>query len=294
LLDGSSSDITGAMAADVGDELDVLYASARAAWPGVDVSLDRFTEFVLEKLAGDVSPSSLATSDLYLACACCDGDPHALATFDRELAPEIVRAVLASGVTPAERTELVQVVRTRLLVAPAHETPRIATFSGRGSLKAWLRVVATREAARLLASARREQPVGDDEALADAVAPDAGPALAFMKATYREEFKRAFHAAVAALTDRERLLLRQAELDGLSIDELAEFYGVHRATAARWVQAARASVLEGTRGQLAASLGIPSEEVASIMRLIRSNLDITLPALLREARVVGRAPRKRR
>jgi len=200
-----------------------------------------------------------------------------------------VRAVLATGVTPAERTELVQVVRTRLLVAPSHEVPRIATFSGRGSLKAWLRVVATREAARLLKTARREL-AGDDEALADAVAPDAGPALAFMKATYREEFKRAFHAAVAALTDRERLLLRQAELDGLSIDELARFYGVHRATAARWVQAARTAVLQGTRGQLAASLGIPSAEVASIMRLLRSNLDITLPALLREAG----ARRKRR
>jgi RNA polymerase sigma-70 factor (ECF subfamily) len=116
-----------------------------------------------------------------------------------------------------------------------------------------------------------------------AIAPDTAPALAVMKAKYRDEFKRAFHAAVAALSDRERLLLRQAELDGLSIDELAKFYGVHRATTARWVESAREAVLKKTQEALAERLAIASAEVASIMRLIRSSLDVSLPALLRDA-----------
>jgi RNA polymerase sigma-70 factor (ECF subfamily) len=269
--------------------LAAAFEAAKEAWPGVELSRARYIEHLSSKLPADnPDPGALATADLYLACACADGDPQALRTFDHELSPVIERALALSGATLDERREVMQIVRTRLLVANGDRPPPIASYSGKGGLKSWVRVVATREAARLLAKYRREQP--DDDALADAISPGDEPALGFLKRTYREEFKQAFHAAVAALADRERLLLRQAELDGLSIDELAAFYRVHRATTARWVQSAREAVLEGTRRQLAVRLGIDSGEVSSIMRLIRSNLDVSLPALLRS----GRQPRKKR
>jgi RNA polymerase sigma factor (sigma-70 family) len=152
---------------------------------------------------------------------------------------------------------------------------------GRGGLAAWVRVVATREAARLLRKERRHEPTEDDE-LARVLAPDAGPELDYLKRLYRDEFKNAVHAAIAGLSDRERLVLRQHALDGLSIDQLAALHRVHRATTARWIAGARKAVLDGTRRALTDRLRLRPAELDSILRLIDSQLDVSLPGLLRD------------
>lgn len=257
-------------------------AAARAAWGEVALEEAEFVRFLADKLEepAERSLSSLRIGDLYLACACDRGDARALAAFDREFAPVIDRAVASLGASPAEQVELRQVVRVRLLVARDGEGSRIAGFSGRGTLAAWVRVVATREAARLLRRERRAAPAEDD-ALAATIAPEADPELGYLKRLYRDEFRAAFHAAVDALSDRERVLLRQHALDGLSIDRLAALYHVHRATVARWVAAARKAVLDGTRGALARRLQLRPGELDSIMRLIDSQLDVSLPGALR-------------
>src|SRR5262249_11434487 len=103
------------------------------------------------------------------------------------------------------------------------------------------------------------------------------------KRLYREEFKQAFHAAVEALDDGARLLLQQSALDGLSIDQLAAFHGVHRSTAARRVQAARTAVLVATQRELSRRLQLSRGELASVMRLIRSQLDLSLTHVLRRS-----------
>ncbi len=55
---------------------------------------------------------------------------------------------------------------------------------------------------------------------------------------------------------------------------------MHRATAARWLQAARAAVLDGTQGELIRRLRLSRTELANVMRLIESQLDVSLPRLL--------------
>jgi RNA polymerase sigma-70 factor (ECF subfamily) len=251
-------------------------ADARRAYPELAVDPARFAAAIEARGGG-----ALHTNDLYLACACADELTGAAEAFERACGSVIARAVTAAGASPAEAADLGQVVRQRLLVAPASGgPPRIATYSARGSLAAWVRVVATRETARLLPVARRELAAGDDE-LAGLIATDDSPELGYIKRLYRSEFKLAFAAAVEALEDRERLLLRQHALDGLGIDQLSALHGVHRATAARWLEAAREAVLAGTQKELVARLGISRTELASIVRLIRSQLDVSLPRLLR-------------
>src|SRR5262249_39179513 len=97
---------------------------------------------------------------------------------------------------------------------------------------------------------------------------------------YRGAFRDAFRAAVKALGDDQRLLLRQNVLDGLSIDRLAVFYRVHRATVARRLESARKALLDGTHRMLAARLQVRAEEVESILRLIASQLEVSLPDAL--------------
>jgi RNA polymerase sigma-70 factor (ECF subfamily) len=222
----------------------------------------------------------LHSDDLYLACGCAAGDPVALAGFERHCGPTIARAIASTGAPPAERDDLGQIIRQRLLVEPADGgPPRIATYSARGPLSSWVRVVATRETARMLPLVRRDLTPGDDE-LAHLIAPDDDPEIGYLKRLYRDQFKRAFQAAVEALDDRARLMLRQHTLDGLSIDRLAALYGVHRATAARWIEAARDAILSGTQRRLVRELQLSRTELDSVIRLIRSQLNVSLPRLL--------------
>lgn len=273
---------------DIPEDLEPLLAErlaqARAAWPDVTVEVDRLMQAIAHRLDPERSPAdalaAMQTDDLYLACGCAAGDPAAIAGFEQRCGDVIDRTIASSGVAAAERADLGQIVRQRLLVAPPDGgAPRIAGYSARGSLQAWVRVTAAREAARALPQARRDIAAEDDE-LAGLIAPDDDPEVGYFKRLYREEFKRAFHAAVDALEDRERLVLRQHVIDGVSIDRLAALHDVHRATAARWVHAARDAVVEGTQRELARRLRLGRDELASMLRLIRSQLDISLQRVL--------------
>ncbi|HEU4410222.1 MAG TPA: sigma-70 family RNA polymerase sigma factor [Polyangiaceae bacterium] len=277
--------------AELGAALRSMIEAARAAWPDVELSDEAFVRFVASKLpvVTEVEESlrALHTADLYLACGCARGEARALARFELACGPPIERALDRLRVPTQQRVEIRQQVRQRLL-APrpnleggAPLPPRIADFSGRGSLGSWVRVVAAREAVERVRRQGREQPTEDDE-LARRLEPDAGPELVHLKQLYRDEFKAAFAEAIAALPKRDRALLRQHALDGLSIDRLAALYDIHRATAARRVEAARRAVFEQTRLSLGRRLRVSAEELDSVMRLIRSRLDVTLGPLLRD------------
>jgi len=260
-------------------------ARARAAWPDVAVDEDRFARAVAARMPEGTAPTAeaiaaLHTDDLWLACACADGDPAALARFEAHCGPTIERAVGSAGAAATEREDLAQIVRQRLLAPPPDGgPPRIATYSAHGSLLSWVRVVATREAIRALPRAHREPAAADDD-IARLVAPDDDPELGYLKRLYREELKQAFEAAVDTLEDRDRLLLRQHLLDRVGIDALAAQHAVHRATVARWIEAARATVVATTQRELLRRLRLSRSELASVLRLVQSDLDVSLPRVL--------------
>lgn len=269
---------------DLEAELAERAARAMAAWPTVRLDTDLFVRAIAKRLdAASVARSlgAMWTDDLYLAMACATGAPCSIQAFEAHYGPVITRAIASACWSIPERADLGQIVRQRLLVSPADGgAPRIATYSARGALRGWVRVVASREVSRLMPRAHREVAAGDDE-LAELIGADSDPEVAYLKHLYREEFKRAFHAAANALAARDRLLLRQHALDGLTIDQLSTLHGVHRATAARWIDAARQALLAGTQRQLIQRLRLSRSELASVMRLIQSQLDVTLPQALR-------------
>ncbi len=255
-----------------------LFESAGAAWPDVLLARTAFDDAI--RARADVPAEQLHATDLYLAVACGTGLPAAISAFDRHCGPTIRIATTSAGATDAERDDLAQVIRERLLVPPAAGgPPKILSYSGKGALVSWVRVVATREAARMLPIARRE-PALDDDDLAYLVAPDDSPELGYLKRLYRSEFKQAFQAAVAELAPRARLLMRQSVLDGLGIDALAQLHGVHRATCARWLESARAEILAATQKHMLAKLELSRDELTSVIRMISSQLDVSLSRVL--------------
>ncbi len=255
-------------------------AEARAAWPEIALDEAVFVEAVAARLPADAGlEQALAVhaADLWIAAACAAGDPVALAAFDaRYLAP--LSAILGqTGLDAGQVDEVKQELRRKLLVADG-ELPRIADYSGRADLRTWIRTAAIRTSIDLVRR-RRELPIEDEElAMVPAIADD--PELAHMKDRYRTELAAAITEAIALLVPRDRLLLKYHYLDGFSIDRIGTMYNVHRATAARWIGAAREALSAQAHRVLVARLGVTASQLRSIARMVESQLDLSIRRLL--------------
>ncbi|MCA9642066.1 MAG: hypothetical protein KC492_15275, partial [Myxococcales bacterium] len=169
---------------------------------------------------------------------------------------------------------------------------KLANFSGSGELDGWLSVLVTRTWLNLKRD-RREVP---QEAVAVHVEPESSllghgggrsdaqdPELAYLKELYKEQFRAAFTRAAANLEPEQRNVLRAYYGQGSSIDVIAAGRGVHRATAARRVGQAREQLLSETRRLLIAELNLSRSDLESVMRLIQSQLHLTLSRVFAES-----------
>lgn len=261
-----------------------LHAAGRAAFPGIALDHAVFAAH-LRARAGEAADAAalrrLHAPDLYLACACARGDAGAVRLFEEAVLRKIEPALARVGAEPI-LAEVKQIVRERLLVGAPGKEPRIAEYAGEGALLTWVRVIALRTAATIRRGARRSK-AREDEAMLDAAMAVEGPELAHMRRRYAHDFKAAFEVAVTELSPRDRNLIRQHLIDGLTIDDLGALYQVNRVTAARWLSSAREDVARATRRALTARLSVSQGELESILRLVRSDLDLSLERVLRRA-----------
>jgi RNA polymerase sigma-70 factor (ECF subfamily) len=250
-----------------------------ATWPGVDLSLEDFARHVETRVAGSDAADVLLRygDDLFLACACARGDTRAIELFSMHFlgaVPLMVARILPQGPLVEE---LVQSLHEAMLVARGSAPPHIAAYRGTGSLAAWVRVSATRAAVHAKNRAARYTP------WAPMGAPEAstlGPESLYVQRRYGPAFETALRKALAALPAPTRELLRDYYVDGLTIDQLAERGGIHRATAARRISAARRFVLADVRRRAAEQLGIDDQEIDSLLYLVASGLDVSLRQLV--------------
>jgi RNA polymerase sigma-70 factor (ECF subfamily) len=169
-----------------------------------------------------------------------------------------------------------QALRVRLLVTE-RDRRRIDDYVGRGPLRGWLRVAALRVALNL----KRATGPASADVLAELVSGEADPELRHLKSLYRAEFRAALEAALVALPERARAVLRLTYVDGLKLVQLARLYDVHETTAARWVSRAAADVAEDARGRLSAKLSLSPSSLESVARMVLSNLDFSIGRVLR-------------
>jgi RNA polymerase sigma-70 factor (ECF subfamily) len=255
-----------------------LWDEAQAAWPGVELDGNELMRALGARIGKDEEPlaalAKLHVADLSLACACVRGDPRALATFEEQLLQRVPAMVSRIERRPAVVDEICQILRTRLLVGDGSSPPKLADYSGRGRLAAWLRVAANNEALMLLRR-RREEPRPSRELRAGAIASRVDPEGALFRQRHRQQFQAALDEALAALTPRERNLLRAYFVDEMTIDQLSARFRVHRSSAARWVQKAQERVLDETRRLLGERLQLSPSEFASLARLVKSELHLS-------------------
>ena len=293
-----------------GQTLEAAHAEARTLWPAIDIPLETYRDYVKERTQAETSDlgatelqltelhlaelhlaelhlaelhlAELHLADLYLACALAQGDTAAIEIFEREHMPRVSAAIarIAKGTPIADETK--QVVRELLFVGKRDRRPAITEYTGRGALRSWVKVIAVREAMRL---ARHQGNKGtevqvEEDRLFDFFAPKSDPELSYIKDKAVAEFRTALLATIAELPRRQRTILRLSVLDGLSIDEIAPMYDVHRATVARWLEKSRDAIFTGTRQRLRKQLELGNSEVDSLIRAARSRIDVTLGNVL--------------
>ncbi len=243
---------------------EAMVAVAWQAAPELKWDEGRFRAFLRERRLAQPP----FARELLLVFLWSEGDATALKTLEREYLSELPLVVGTIASDAAFVRDVVQEIKTKL-----YAERRLLQYRRNGPLGGWLRRVAVNTALVMKRPEARLEPLSSSY---DAEALSADVELDFLKRRHRAHFREAFLKALAALSTRERTVLRLNALSNVSIDELGVMYSVHRATAARWVQRAREQLLQGTLHQLKSMLSISDDEARVLMAELRSQLDVSL------------------
>jgi len=265
-------------------ELRRVLAEARAAWPGLTIAPEVFVPYIAERLPVDQdltqSLTELRAGDLYLACACAAGREDALALFDTLFLREVGSYLGREAATAEVAAEVRQRLRERLFVAEGSQAPKIASYRGRGPLGGWVRMTAIRLARNLRRGQKGHRPIEGDGA-PPLRAPGRDPELAYLVRRYSREFREAFQRVLAGLNSDDRTVLRLYFLDGLTVRAIGALYQVNASTVSRRIAQARDTIRDETRRLLASRLDVGGTELESVLRLVDTQLELSLTRLLR-------------
>ncbi len=271
---------------EVDRRLAELYGQGRAAWPGFEVTAEAFCHRVLELLSPRVDAeralAMLHAADFYLACACAQGDAAAIREADRVVEAAARRPLLKILQAEDWVEDALQVLRRKLFTAEDGAL-RIADYSGRGPLAAWVRATATRLAIDLR-RARRPDAEGTDAPLELLGGAAENPELAALEGQHRAVFEAALRRALSELPSRERNALRLQALDSLSLDAIGKVYGVNRSTVSRWISHARDHVHAELRRTFQKELRLSGRELESFLGVFVDRLEASISTLLKVSR----------
>jgi RNA polymerase sigma-70 factor (ECF subfamily) len=268
-------------------ELARLLAIGRAAWP--EVAIDPDDLFAgrealaegrgsLEEVAAEADPAN--AGDLFLAFACAARHAVALAEFDRHFLRGALAHAWQLDRSPAFADELAQRVREKLFLGEAESRPRIEAYRGRGPLAAWLRVVVIRAGRDLLRSKRRSEKHGARER-AGLRSVGLDPELGYLRERYGRELSDAFARTIERLSAKEKSVLSLYYLEGMSSAAIGALYGVTGAAVRLWIKDCREAMLVETHRILRERLGTDAAELESVLRVVGSQIDVSIRRLLR-------------
>jgi len=267
--------------------VDAMVERARRAWPQLTLAPEVFAAYVGQRLAHDAetdlsaSLEALRAEDLYLACACVGGNDAALNLFAERYTPVVDAALARLGRQGLASDDVRQQVLTYLLTGRGDTPAPLSRYAGSGDLGGYLRVAAVREGIRTL-NADRPAHRAASFAFERLEAPGHDPEVMALKNRYRADFKAAFQAAIASLDDKDRRLLRYHYVDGLSTRDMGPLFGTHGSTVTRWLGRVRETVMKATRQALVAKLGLKRDEFDSVVRLVESQVDVSITRVLSE------------
>ncbi len=260
-------------------DLEAVLDAAVAARPTIDRAA------LAAHLATLPHVGAASAAELALAFEAAAGAPAAVAEL-HALVARCAPVLAATGYPAALVDDAVQETSILLLVGrEGGGRPTLLTYEGRARLGAWITTIALRMASRL---SRAASAATSDDAALDQLAGAHDPAAQVLKAELRPAVRAAFAAAVRRLSFFDRELLADTIVRARTIDDLARQHDVHRATAARWVGRARATLDDHLRRELGATLALAEADVASVLGAVATSIELT------PARLVDPPPARRR
>lgn len=246
-----------------------------ALWPRLELEESAVARHVEQQR---VTPADLRLygTHVCLAVACGGGGTNAIRILECNFMGSARAALRKLHGASDLGDEALQVLRERLFVGPK---PRILTYTGRGPLPGWLRRAAVNVGLNLAqtesAARRRElqQLARSEESEIDTKA-------------HQAVVQKAFDATVAGLVVQDRELLRR-HTHGQTVDQLAGFLGVHRATVARKLAVLRECMRCDVRHRVRIHFGMTAQEARMMLSHIALEIDATRSLSLR---LPGREP----
>ncbi len=280
----------------------------------INNTLVRFMNASSETLATDKEVTEflaqLQSDDLFLAIACSNGNERAWWEFDQQHRRYLERVARQLAKTDVDAQEVVDCVYVELYgtrVVDGARVSKFATYSGRGSLRGWLRTVIWHSLVDLHRASHDEisldemtETVGEGAAHASfAVAPRGGEATMvdeIARDRYRRVTVETLDAAFASLDDHEKLLLLYYHVDQLKLREIARLVEneasplrgwfqrklqsreqnpsgrIHESTIMRWLEKSYSKVLQHFSSGLQTMHGLSPEEVDICLDLATQDL----------------------
>lgn len=251
---------------DCQPEMDALYARLFEAAPNYGISPEDWRaalrvaveKYLVDPTNGNApTPSEvrdflaeLQVQDLYLALGCARGNEHAWWEFDQSYRRYIERIARHLASVELDAEEVIDSVYVELYGTRVVEGTRLskfATYTGRGSLRGWLRTVVW-HAVIDLHRARHDEISIDDWSEGGGETQDRpgwraearGGESAMVDRITRERYKEvtvtALDASLATLDVHEKLLLLYYHVEGLKLREIARLVEEPQSPLRRWFQ----------------------------------------------------------
>jgi RNA polymerase sigma-70 factor (ECF subfamily) len=236
--------------------------------------------------------SSLNANDLCLAVACAKGDDKAWEDFFREYRSYLLSVARTMTQDAGAAEQLADSTFAELYGLRESAGARISKFSfysGRGSLRGWLRAVVFqlsadhhRQTSRLV---QTDEPEEMDRLAhaAEKPAPKSTSDLDYVRTRYRDAVAQSLRSAIGDLESRERLLLAYYYYDEMTLREIGQLFDVHEATISRWLTKVQKHVRKLIEKGLAREHGFNRREVAEAIELAAEQLDLTVGEYLLES-----------
>ena len=289
-----------------------LHEACRARYPTVDLPFEAFsarTREIVDSMCGAERPGErhwvewigrlddLKHPDLYLVLACAAGDRIAWEYFADEYLPAM-RALAAKACRSTQEGEdlaheliavlLGQAAGPDSAGGSAAQGPplrgKLAGYDARASLIGWLRVVIAH------AAIDRQRRRGKESSLDQMMSGPGAPPLSTtreedraaesMDARWGPLLSRMLADAVGRLPARDRLLLALYYGQDVPLRLIGRQFGVHEATASRWLETARRNIRRQIERECRGKHGLSSREVQRLWHWISESGTFSLAGLL--------------
>ena len=268
--------------------------------PSDKSSLDDVKEF-LQQIQAD---------DLFLALACANGSERAWWEFDQQHRSYLERVARHLARTDIDAQEVVDTVYVELYgtrVVDGERVSKFATYSGRGSLRGWLRTVIWHSLVDLHRASHDEvsldemtENVGEGHAHASFAEMNLGGENEMIEKLAKDRYRKATLAAIenafSNLDNHEKLLLLYYHVENLKLREIARLVEnstsplrgwfqrksvsreenpnsrIHESTVMRWLEKSYSKVLTGFRLELQKNHDLREEEIEICLGLATQDL----------------------